>query len=89
VVSLHVNISQWIQLTDRRYRHSRVLEGTVAANLSATPTAIDYHLIVGRLVGEIFRHVLIIVGIVSTIKLTSFPPLADDPRQLDGHSTGG
>jgi len=67
----------------------RVLKGTVAADLSTTPTAIDYHLIIGGLVGVIFYHVVIIVEVASTIKLASFPPLADDSGRLDGHGGGG
>jgi len=56
----------------------RVLEGTVAANLPATPAAIDYHLIIGRVAQEIFHHMLIIVGVAPTIKLAPFSLLAGD-----------
>jgi hypothetical protein len=73
---------------DRRYGPLRVLKGTVAADLSATPTAIDYHLIIGSIVHEIFRHVVIIIGVASTIKFAPFPLLAGDSRQLDGRSAG-
>jgi len=58
----------------------RALERAVAANLPATPTTIDYHLIIGRFVQEIFHHMLIIVGVAPAIKLASFPLLAGDPR---------
>ena len=71
------------------YGPLRILKGTVAADLSATPTAIDYHLIIGGLVGEIFHQVVIIVGVASIIKLASFPPLVDDSGRLDDHSSGG
>jgi len=57
-----------------------ILEGTVATDLSTTATTIDYHLIIGGLIHEIFDDVLIIVGVASAIKLASLSVLAGDSR---------
>jgi len=66
-----------------------ILKGAVAADLPATPATIDYHLIIGGIVNEIFYHVVIIVGVASTIKFAPFPVLAGDPRRPDSHGAGG
>lgn len=67
----------------------RVLKRTIAADLSTTPTTIDYHLVIYGFASEIFHRVLIIVSVASTIKLPPFPSPADHSRRVEGSGAGG
>lgn len=84
MVSLRVNVSRWISLRlNQRRKPLRVLKRAAAADLSSTPTTIDYHFIIGGSASEIFHHVLI-------IKLAPFPPpAASRSSRVERNRAGG